>query len=276
MSGKIIQIERDIQKKNKKTLPNGGGFQYRSLIIPVSVFIAIIIWELAVRLGQFPAFILPSPTRVWNRLLQVVQNGTLIKHTIYTLSEVLAGLAIGVLVATVMGYFLAKSPVVERLLSPYIVASQSVPIVAIAPLLVIWFGPGILSKVLICALIVFFPVLINTIVGIRSVPEDLRDLMRSLKATRYQTIKMLEIPAAMPVFLGGVRIGATLAVIGAVVGEFVGADRGLGFLVNLARGQFDTALVFVAVLALVVLAMSLYGFVTLLETRLLSWRERKV
>lgn len=275
MSGKIIQIERDIQKKNKKTLPNRSGFQYRSLIIPVSVITAIIIWELAVRFGQFPAFILPSPTRVWNRLLEVVQNGTLIKHTMYTLSEVLAGLAIGVLVATVLGYFLAKSPVVERLLSPYIVASQSVPIVAIAPLLVIWFGPGILSKVLICALIVFFPVLINTIVGIRSVPEDLRDLMRSLKATRYQTIKMLEIPAAMPVFLGGLRIGATLAVIGAVVGEFVGADRGLGFLVNLARGQFDTALVFVAVLALVVLAMSLYGFVTLLETRLLSWRERK-
>ena len=158
MSGKIIQIERDIQEKNKKTLPNGGGFQYRSLIIPVSVIIAIIIWELAARFGQFPAFILPSPTRVWNRLLEVLQNGTLIKHTIYTLSEVLAGLAIGVLVATVLGYFLAKSPVVERLLSPYIVASQSVPIVAIAPLLVIWFGPGIISKVLICALIVFLQV----------------------------------------------------------------------------------------------------------------------
>ncbi len=162
----------------------------------------------------------------------------------------------------------------ERLLSPYVVASQSVPVVAIAPLLVIWFGPGLLSKVLICALIVFFPVLVNTIVGLRSVPEDLGDLMRSLQASRWQTFRLLEVPAALPVFLGGLRIGATLSVIGAVVGEFVGADRGLGFMINRARGQYDTALVFVAVLALVLVALSLYGVVVLLERRLLSWRER--
>jgi NitT/TauT family transport system permease protein len=160
-------------------------------------------------------------------------------------------------------------------LSPYIVASQSVPIVAIAPLLVIWFGPGLFSKVLICALIVFFPVLVNTIVGLRSVPEELHDLMRSLQATRLQTIRFLEIPAALPVFLGGLRIGATLSVIGAVVGEFVGSDRGLGFLINIGRGQYDTALVFVAVFSLIVLALSLYGLVLLIETRLLSWYQRQ-
>jgi NitT/TauT family transport system permease protein len=127
---------------------------------------------------------------------------------------------------------------------------------------------------LICALIVFFPVLVNTIVGLRSVPDDLRDLMRSLKATRWQTFRLLEVPAALPVFLGGLRIGATLAVIGAVVGEFVGSDQGLGFMINRARGQYDTALVFVAVLALVVMALSMYGAVVLLEAHLLSWRER--
>jgi NitT/TauT family transport system permease protein len=149
-----------------------------------------------------------------------------------------------------------------------------VPIVAIAPLLVIWFGPGLLSKVLICALIVFFPVLVNTIIGLRSVPEELHDLMRSLQATRWQTFTFLETPAALPVFLGGLRIGATLAVIGAVVGEFVGADRGLGFLINVGRGQYDTALVFVAVFTLVVMALALYGSVVLLESRLLSWQTR--
>jgi NitT/TauT family transport system permease protein len=169
---------------------------------------------------------------------------------------------------------LAKSPAVERLLSPYVVASQAVPIVAIAPLLVIWFGPGLLSKVLITALIVFFPVLINTVVGLHSVPDDLRDLMRSLQATRWQTFTLLEAPAALPIFLGGLRIGATLAVIGAVVGEFVGADRGLGFLVNVARNQYDTALVFVAVLTLVALALGLYGTVVLVERRLLAWQQR--
>jgi NitT/TauT family transport system permease protein len=176
--------------------------------------------------------------------------------------------------ASIIGYLLAKSPTIEKLLSPYVVASQAIPIVAIAPLLVIWFGPGLTSKVLICALIVFFPVLINTIVGLQSVPEDLRDLMRSLQATARQTFWMLEVPASLPIFLGGLRIGATLAVIGAVVGEFVGADRGLGFLVNRARSQYDTALVFVAIFTLVFLALSMYGLVTLLERRLLAWRQR--
>jgi NitT/TauT family transport system permease protein len=140
---------------------------------------------------------------------------------------------------------------------------------------VIWFGAGLLSKILIAALIVFFPVLINTIVGLRSVPPGLQDLMRSLQASSWQTFRLLEIPAALPVFLGGLKVGATLAVIGAVVGEFVGADRGLGFLVNLGRGMYDTALVFVAIFALITMAMLLYGAVALLETRLLSWQKRE-
>jgi len=246
----------------------------RVLLIPFSILVVLMIWELISRLGGFPSFILPSPSEVWGEFLKVVKDGTLARHFLYTLSEVIMGLVVGVSVATVLGYFLAKSPLVERLLSPYIVASQSIPIVAIAPLLVIWFGPGITSKILISALIVFFPVLINTIVGIRSVPEDLRDLMRSMKASRWQQVKILEIPAALPVFLGGVRIGATLAVIGAVVGEFIGADRGLGFLINRARGQYNTALVFVAIFTLIILALSLYGGVTWLEARLLSWRQR--
>jgi NitT/TauT family transport system permease protein len=242
--------------------------------ILLSVFLAIVIWSLVARLGQFPAFILPMPILVLQRFVQVVADGSLMRHTLSTFGEVILGLIIGVSFATTLGYFLAKSPLMERLLSPYIVASQSVPVVAIAPLLVIWFGPGLFSKVMICALIVFFPVLVNTVVGLRSVPEDLGDLMRSLQASRWQTFRLLEVPSALPIFLGGLRIGATLSVIGAVVGEFVGADRGLGFMVNRARGQYDTALVFVAVLALVLVALSLYGFVVFLENRLLSWRER--
>jgi len=153
------------------------------------------------------------------------------------------------------------------------VASQAIPVVAIAPLLIIWLGPGHLSKVLISALIVFFPILISTIAGIRSVPQDLRDLMRSLRASRGQALVLLEIPAAAPFLLGGLKIGSTLAVIGAVVGEFVGADEGLGFLVNLGRGLYDTALVFVALLMLVAIALSLYSLAALLERRVLAWRE---
>jgi NitT/TauT family transport system permease protein len=220
-----------------------------------------------------PTFILPEPEAVVRRLWIALQDGTLIHHTSSTLTEVLGGLSLGFAIATSLGYVLAKSKTIERILSPYIVASQSIPVVAIAPLLVIWFGPGRISKVLISALIVFFPILINTIVGVRSVPQDLYDLMRSLRATRWQIFSKLEVPAALPVLLGGLKIGATLSVIGAVVGELVGADQGLGFLINIGRGVYDTTLVYVAVITLVVLALALFSFVAALEWWFLRWRE---
>ena len=240
----------------------------------LSLVSALVLWELVSRYAGLPAFMLPSPGQVWDRFLLSMQDGSLLRHTAVTMFEILIGLALGFGAASILGYLLAKSRSVERLLSPYIVASQAIPIVAIAPLLVIWFDTGLTSKVLICALIVFFPVLINTIVGLRSVPEELQDLMRSLQATRWQMVRYLEVPSALPVMLGGARISATLAVIGAVVGEFAGADRGLGFLINVGRGQYDTALVFVAVFTLILMALSLYGIVVLLEKRLLSWRDR--
>ena len=265
----------DLTDTRKVTLDSSRLLRRRGYyLIPLSVALALLIWQLIAQLGGYPAYILPTPALVWQRFLIALLEGRLLYHIGVTLSEVLAGLALGVSTATALGYLLAKSQTFERFLAPYIVASQSIPIVAIAPLLVIWFGPGLLSKVMICALIVFFPVLINTIVGLRSVPEELRDLMRSLQASGWQTFQYLEVPAALPVFLGGVRIGATLAVIGAVVGEFIGADRGLGFLINVGRGQFDTALVFVAIFTLVGMAMTLYGLVVLVEVRLLSWQQR--
>ncbi len=242
-------------------------------LIPISLLVAVLLWELVVRTWKLPAFMLPYPGAVARRFWQLLLDGSLVYHSLFTLMEVVIGMAIGVGAASLLGYLLAKSPTAERLLAPYLVASQSVPVVAIAPLLVIWLGSGISSKVLVCALIVFFPVLINTMVGIRTVPEDLRDLMRSLQATSWQTFSRLEVPAALPIFLGGLRVGATLAVIGAVVGEFVGADRGLGFMINRARGQYDTATVFVAILTLVVMALVLYSLVAWIESRLLSWQE---
>jgi NitT/TauT family transport system permease protein len=201
-------------------------------------------------------------------------SGALWRHVRVTLKEILGGLALGTFVATLLGYLLAHSPVAERLLAPYIVASQSVPTVAIAPLLVIWFGTGLLSKVLVCALIVFFPILVNTVVGVRSVSRDLRDLMRTLQASRWQMIWMLEVPAALPTLLGGLKVGATLAVIGAVVGEFVASDRGVGYLLKQGQQLYDTPLVFVGIGTLVVMAQTLYGAVALVERLLLRWQDR--
>jgi NitT/TauT family transport system permease protein len=194
-------------------------------------------------------------------------------HTQITLTEILGGLVLGLSTAVVLGYLMAKSHLLERFLSPYIVASQSIPIVALAPLLVIWFGTGRLSKVLVCALTIFFPMLMNTMVGVRSVDADLVALMRSLRATRWQMFTKLEIPAALPVLLGGLKVSVTLSVIGAVVGEFVAADRGLGFLINVARGNFDTALMFVALITLVMIALLLYLLIVLAESTLLHQRR---
>ena len=230
-------------------------------------------WHLLTRYSGIPNFILPSPLSVWTRFLKAVNDGSLIYHTGITLLEIVLGLLAGVLFATVVGYILAKSRSLEKVLSPYLVASQAIPIIAIAPLLVIWLGDGILSKVVICALIVFFPVLVNTIVGVRAVPTALYDLMNSLHASRTQILWKVEVPASLPVFLGGLRIGATLSVIGAIVGELVDAEEGLGFLLQLGDFQYDTPMVFVAVFTLIALALMLYGIVRSLENRFLKWQN---
>jgi NitT/TauT family transport system permease protein len=256
-----------------RQLPRSARMSNRFWLGLLSLIFGLAAWWLVGRLANLPSFILPTPGQVWARLLRALGDGTLLINAAVTLEEIVLGLLIGSLCATVLGYLLAKSRAFERLVSPYLVASQAVPIVAIAPLLVIWFGPGMFSKILICALIVFFPVLVNTVVGVRAVPTSLHDLMRSLRATRWQILHHLEIPAALPIVLGGLRIGATLSVIGAVVGELVGANYGLGFLINVGRGQYDTALVFVAVFTLVALALALYGLVAWLENRLLVWQE---
>ncbi|MFN3335706.1 MAG: ABC transporter permease, partial [Caldilinea sp.] len=161
----------------------------------------------------------------------------------------------------------------ERIAAPYIVASQSIPIVAIAPLIVIWMGSGLTSKVAVTALITFFPTLVATIVGIRSVDPDLHDLMCSLRATRSQLFWKLELPASLPVIFGGLKLSVTLAVVGAVVGEFMGATAGLGYLINLSRGVLDTPMMFVAILLLIVIAQMLYLTVVALEARLLRWQR---
>lgn len=242
------------------------------LLAPLVLILVIALWALIVRWGDYKPFVLPGPDAVAKRFVIAVRDGTLLYHTLVTLREVVLGMTLGLTFSFTMGYALAKSPTLERIISPYLVASQAVPTVALAPLLIIWFGNGTASKVLVCAVTVFFPVLINTIVGIRSVDARLRDVMRSFRASPWQTFVMLELPAALPVLLGGLKVGVTLSVIGAVVGEFVGSDRGLGFLVNLARGLFDTPLMFVAILTLMVIALALYLLVSALERWLLRWR----
>jgi len=241
--------------------------------ILISFILLMIIWQLLVTLGGYDRFILPGPADVWNQFWIVAGDGRLVRHTLTTVSEVIPGLLIGCLIAVPLGYVLAKSPLAERLLSPYLIASQAIPIIAIAPLLTIWIRSTYWSRVSVAVLVVFFPVTINIITGMRNVPHELYDLMHSLKASRWQIFRKLELPAAMPILLAGLKVGATLAVIGALVGEFVQPkNEGLGFLLVTARYQFKTDLVFVILFTLAMLALTMYGFVALLEKRLLRWQ----
>jgi NitT/TauT family transport system permease protein len=243
------------------------------LSIAAAFVVAVAAWKLIVVVTGLPPFILPPPETVGARLVEAITEGTLGPHVRATVVEVVLGFVVGAGLALVAGYALARSALVERLLSPYLVAAQATPILALAPLFAIWFGPGLESKVLICALIVFFPVAIATMVGIRSVDAGLLELGRSLRATRLQVLTTLEVPAALPSILGGMRVGVTLAVVGAIVGEWAGAREGLGVLVNLARGSlFDIPLMFATLVTIAALGVALYALVVLVERRLVGVR----
>ena len=240
----------------------------------VTAFAAfVVVWKAVVIVGGLPRFILPSPEEVGARFVSAWADGTIEPHAWTTLVEVVLGFAAGASVGLAVGYVLARSRLAERLISPYLVAAQAVPILALAPLLATWFGPGLFAKVLICGLIVFFPVAIATMVGIRTVDRGLLELARSLRASRRQVLATIEIPAALPSILGGLRVGVTLAVVGAIVGEWAGADKGLGVLVNLARGSlFDIPLLFATLATIALLGIACYLVVVLAERRLVGIR----
>jgi len=238
----------------------------------ITLLAALGLWQFLVTIKALPGYQLPAPIAVWNEFISWVQDGKLWPHIWTTLIEVLSGLSAGVLFALILGYLIAHSPTLEDFLSPIIVALQSTPVVAYAPLLVLWF-PGVTSKTITSALIVFFPMLMSTVVGIRNVSPNLIDLMRVSQATRWQTFIKLEVPAALPVLLSGLKTGATLSVIGAVVGELISGSAGLGHLVRLGLSQYDIPLVFVAVILLAMLAFALYRVVAAIERRLLRWQQ---
>ena len=246
----------------------------RWLPIAVSAVAFLVVWKLVVVVSGLAVYILPPPEAVLERLARAIAQGTIAPHAMATLSEIAWGFLVGAGSALAIGYLLARSTLAEKLLSPYLVAAQATPILALAPLLALWFGTGLLSKVVICALIVFFPVAVATMIGIRSVDARLLELGRSLRATRWQVFRHLELPAALPSILGGMRVGVTLAVIGAIVGEWAGADRGLGILILLAQGSlFDIPLLFATLVTIAAIGVGLYLAVLVVERQLIGkWR----
>jgi NitT/TauT family transport system permease protein len=239
-------------------------------VVAFAVF--VLAWKVAALIAGL-GFILPPPEVVGARFLGAWSDGTMEPHAWATFVEVVLGFAAGASIGLGAGYLIARSRLAERLVSPYLVAAQAVPILALAPLLALWFRPGLLAKIVICGLIVFFPVTIATMVGIRSVDRGLLELAASLRATRRQVLTTIEIPAAMPSVLGGLRVGATLAVVGAIVGEWAGADKGLGVLVNLARGSlFDYPLMFATLVTIALFGIAAYLAIVLAGRRLIGIR----
>jgi putative hydroxymethylpyrimidine transport system permease protein len=229
-------------------------------------------WEAIVRLGLVDQLILPAPTQVLDSLW--TDRGLLAPDLAVTTWEVLLGLAAAIAAGAALGVAMHVSPRARRALRPLVIGSQAVPIPVIAPLIILVLGFGLAPKVLLVALVCFFPVAINLYDGLRDTDADARKLLRSLDATRWQTLRMLELPSALPATFTGIKIAAAVAVIGAVFGEWSGSDAGLGHALLTANGQLETARAFAATLLLFLLAVVLYAVFALLERRVVDWTPR--
>lgn len=235
----------------------------------VLVLVVLALWEVGVRIGGVPAYLLPTPSSIIRRI--VTDWRPLLGHTAVTTGEILAGYLLAVVISIPLAALLARFRPLETAVYPLLVASQTIPKVAIAPLLVVWFGFGLLPKILIVFLICFFPIVVDALVGFRSVPREVLWLARSMGASQWKTFRKISIPAALPHLFAGLKVAGTLAVVGAVVGEFVAADRGLGYQLIVANGVMDVQLSFALLLMLSALGVLLNALLEVLERAALPW-----
>lgn len=231
-------------------------------------------WQWGPGVLGVPNYIVPPASDVFKEFLLMLDTERLMFHSLMTGISVVVGFVLGSLLGIVVGYVLGVSRGAEVVLSPYILALQIAPKVAFAPLFVLWFGYTIYPKILVAILIVFFPVMVNVLSAIRNVDPDLINLARAFSGSRWQIFRIIEFHAAMPPLFSGLRIGATLAVIGVVVGELVGGNVGLGYLLTFGEGAGNTSMVFVAIIMLTIIGIIAYLLVILLERRVLHYLPR--
>jgi NitT/TauT family transport system permease protein len=239
------------------------------------LIVVLAAWQWGPGLLGIPTFIIPPLSAVFDEFLRMLAVSALMTHTGVTALEVIAGFLLGSLLGAFFGYVLGMSPTAEFALSPYILALQIAPKVAFAPLFILWMGFTLYPKILVAILIVFFPVMVNVLTAMRTVDPDLVNLARAFKATRGQIFWKIEFPASLPPLFAGLRIASTLAVVGVVVGELVGGNLGLGYLLAFGEGQANTAMVFVAILMLTVVGGIAYLAVILIERRVLHYLPRR-
>ena len=243
----------------------------RACATPVLVLILLLLlWEGGVHLFGAPFYILPAPSRIF--FVFFTRLSLLLSHAATTILEIGLGMLLGATSGIGLALLIFYSPSLERGIYPLIIASQMIPIFAIAPLLVVWFGYGLWSKAIVAALIVFFPIVVNAVDGLRSVGGETIDLLRSLGASEWQIFRVVRLPASLPFLFSGLKIGITLSVVGATIGEWIGAKKGLGYLMIQSNALLRIDLVFASIMTLSLLGLLLFGVLRIIEQRLLRWR----
>jgi len=237
---------------------------------PVTILLGIVVlWELWVQVWDIPKWQLPSPSEIGREL--AASRSLLLEHTLVTLEEIILGFVAALTSGLVLATAIAYSRILERSVYPIVIASQTVPIIAIAPLLLIWVGYGIAPKVIVVALICFYPIAVNTVDGLKAVDPDMVNMMKTLGASRWQVFTKLQMPTAMPYMFSGIKVGISVSVIAAVIGEWVGASAGLGYLITYSQPLFLTARVFAAIVVLSVMGISLFVLASVVERMMLPW-----
>lgn len=245
---------------------------FEDVLLPAGLLALIgLVWEEAVHLWGVPHYILPAPTEIFSVMWS--RRGLLLSHSAVTLAEIGVGFAIAAGVGFMLAYAIHSSRIMERTLMPLIIASQTIPVFAIAPLLILWFGYGMGSKVVMAAIIVFFPIVINTVAGLRASDPDILSMLRIMEASSWQILVKVMIPQSLPFVFSGLKIGVAVAVIGAVIGEWVGARKGLGYLMIHANAQLQVDLVFASIFVLSIMGILLYILMGAMERIFIPWRR---
>lgn len=232
----------------------------------------LIAWEVWVAIRDTPDWYLPAPSQVARTLWE--ERSSLASNTRVTLEEVMIGLVVAIIAGVLMAVAIHASTLLERAAWPLVIASQAIPVVALAPLLLIWFGHGLTPKVIMTALIAFFPITVATVDGLRSADRETLDLLRAMGASRLQRFIIVQAPGALPSFFSGLKVAVSVAVIGAVIGEFVGSESGLGYLILVSSSQSRTPLAFAALLVLTVMSIILYYTIEFIERLMVPWATK--
>jgi NitT/TauT family transport system permease protein len=261
----------------QERIGSGSALGSRTSILFASIAFGIVfllVWQFLPPALGVPSFIIPTVTDLAHEFTRMVARENLLKHVLSTVTIATAGFVIGSLLGAALGYVLGMSVIIEKVLSPYLLGLQIAPKVAFAPLFIMWLGYNAWPKLIVTILVVFFPILVNVLQSMKTVDRDLINLARAYSMSRMQIFWKVEVPASMPALMAGLRIGATLAVIGVTVGELVGGNTGLGYLITFGEGQANTAMVFNAIVLLTLVGIVLYGAVTMIEARVLHYIPR--